>query len=77
MVVKSKFKQTNYFCNCLSRNTLLVSENSVNLLALGIKRVTRNSPTFLTVIQKLQTTKTINYNFFATPEKLKRYCKQK
>ena len=44
---KSKFKQTNYFCNCLSRNTLLVCENSVNLLALGIKRVTRNSPTFL------------------------------
>ena len=71
MVVKSNFKQKNYFCNCLSRNTLL--ENLK--LALGIKRVTRNSPKFFTVIQKQETTKTINYTVFASPGQLERYCK--
>ena len=47
------------------------------VLALGIKRVTRNIPTFYrNLLQKQETTKTVNYNFFAGPEKLERYCKQ-
>ena len=46
------------------------------ILGSGIKRVTRNSPTFFSVIQEQETTKTINYNFFASPGKLQRYCKQ-
>ena len=43
-----------------SRNMLIVSKNLK--LAFGIKRVTRTVCLF-TVIQKQQTTKTINYNF--------------
>ena len=46
-------------------------------LALGIKRVTRNSLTFLTVIKKKEITKTIKLQLFVSPGKLKRYCKQK
>ena len=42
MVVKSNFKQKNYFCYCLSRNTLLVFKNPE--LALGTKRDTHNCP---------------------------------
>ena len=42
MVVESNFKQHNYFCHCLSGNTLFESL----ILALDIKRVTCNSPTF-------------------------------
>ena len=74
MVVKSNFKQKNYFCNCLSRNKVLVSKKSDTCFRL--KRVTRNSRTFFTVIQNQETTKTIDYHFFASPEKLERYCKQ-
>ena len=39
-------------------------------LALGINRVTRNSP-FFTVIQKQKTTKTIHCNFLLVLENLK------
>ena len=48
------------------------------ILALGIKRVTRDSPTFFYGNSKTRNNKNygINYNFFASPEKLKRYCKQ-
>ena len=44
-------------------------------LVLGIRRVTRNSLTFFTVIQK-QKTKTFKLQLFASPEILETYCKQ-
>ena len=62
MVAKSKFKEKNYSCNCLSRNTLIVPEKSLNF-ASG-KILTRYLQTVLrTVIQKQETPKTINGNF--------------
>ena len=45
-------------------------------LALVVKRVARISLTFLPQFKKLETTKTIDYNFFASRGKLERYCKQ-
>ena len=76
MIVESNFKQKNYFCNYLSRNMLLVSKNLIPAFGKFTKRVTRNSSTFFTVIQKQEITKTINYNFFGSPGKLERYCVQ-
>ena len=70
MVVKSNFKQKNYFCNCLSRDMLLVSKKSYTCF----RHKARYSQQcdFFTVIQKQETAKTINYNVFAGSGKRER-----
>ena len=74
MVVKSNFKQKFIFVIVFLE--IRYSFLKYRILTSGIKRVTRNCPNFFAVIQKQETTKTINYNFFASSGKLERYCKQ-
>ena len=73
MVVKSNFKQTKIFRNCLSVRYLFLKKKLKR--AVGIKPNSQQSD-FFTVIQKQKTTKPNNYNFFTSPGKLEKYCKQ-
>ena len=73
MVAKSNFKEQNYFCYCLSRNTLLVLKNLEILLWAKFDAIFAIALR-LAVIQKQETPKTINCNFCCQPEKFFKYC---